>query len=130
MGSQLSSNFHSQVNCFLETIIRGENSLVQNFQLFLLFSASFCHFYPISHCFSFYFVCGLSRLLIIFEPFVIFVFAFYQANHLVGLKRKYLKLSFNSVTDLMKAKRDVMPAIRKNKEREKSNNAYTSMLTR
>ena len=41
-------------------------------------------------------------------------------NHLVGLKRRYLKLRFHSVEDLMKAKREVMPAVRKNREREKS----------
>ena len=44
-------------------------------------------------------------------------------NHLVGLKRRYLKLRFHSVEDLMKAKREVMPAVRKNREREK--NCYT-----
>ena len=31
------------------------------FQLFLLFSAYFSHFYPISCCFSLFFVCGLSH---------------------------------------------------------------------
>ena len=35
--------------------------LCQNFSL-ILFSASFWHFYPISHCFSSFFVCGLSHL--------------------------------------------------------------------
>ncbi|XP_048254478.1 DNA polymerase epsilon catalytic subunit A-like isoform X1 [Haliotis rufescens] len=50
-------------------------------------------------------------------------------NHLVGLKRKYLKLSFLSVEDLMKVKREIFPAVRKNKEREKQNEAYTAMLT-
>ncbi|XP_070548417.1 DNA polymerase epsilon catalytic subunit A-like isoform X2 [Ptychodera flava] len=51
------------------------------------------------------------------------------SNHLVGLKRDYLKLSFNNVIDLIKIKRDLMPRIKKNKEREKSNDAYSSMLT-
>ncbi|XP_076438241.1 DNA polymerase epsilon catalytic subunit A-like [Babylonia areolata] len=50
-------------------------------------------------------------------------------NHLVGLKQSYIKLSFLSVEDLMKAKRDIHPAVRKNKEREKNNTAYAAMLT-
>ncbi|KAK7499885.1 hypothetical protein BaRGS_00008976, partial [Batillaria attramentaria] len=49
-------------------------------------------------------------------------------NHLVGLKRVYIKLSFHSVEDLMKVKREVQPAVRKNKEREKNSSAYTTML--
>uniref|UniRef100_A0A8B9R8J5 DNA polymerase epsilon catalytic subunit n=1 Tax=Astyanax mexicanus TaxID=7994 RepID=A0A8B9R8J5_ASTMX len=49
-------------------------------------------------------------------------------NHLVGLKRNYIKLSFNTVDDLIKVKREISPAVRKNREREKSNDAYTSML--
>ncbi|KAK3514779.1 hypothetical protein QTP70_030670 [Hemibagrus guttatus] len=50
-------------------------------------------------------------------------------NHLVGLKRTYIKLSFNTVDDLVKVKREISPAVRKNREREKSNDAYTSMLS-
>lgn len=53
-----------------------------------------------------------------------------KPNHLVGLKRNYIKLSFNTVDDLIKVKREISPAIRKNREREKSNDAYTSMLSR
>lgn len=53
-----------------------------------------------------------------------------QHNHLVGLKRNYIKLSFNTVDDLIKVKREISPAVRKNREREKSNDAYTSMLSR
>ncbi|KAK3107356.1 hypothetical protein FSP39_012618, partial [Pinctada imbricata] len=50
-------------------------------------------------------------------------------NHLVGLKRHYLKLSFLSVEDLTKVKREIQPAVKKNKEQEKSNQAYTALLT-
>uniref|UniRef100_A0A3B5JX93 DNA polymerase epsilon catalytic subunit n=1 Tax=Takifugu rubripes TaxID=31033 RepID=A0A3B5JX93_TAKRU len=50
-------------------------------------------------------------------------------NHLVGLKRSYIKLSFNTVDDLVKVKREISPAVRKNREREQSNDAYTSMLS-
>uniref|UniRef100_A0A669ECA5 DNA polymerase epsilon catalytic subunit n=1 Tax=Oreochromis niloticus TaxID=8128 RepID=A0A669ECA5_ORENI len=50
-------------------------------------------------------------------------------NHLVGLKRNYIKLAFNTVDDLVKVKREIAPAVRKNREREQSNDAYTSMLS-
>ena len=49
----------------------------------------------------------------------------FQPNHLVGLRRYYLKLSFLSVEDLTKVKRDIQPAVRKNKERDKSTEVYT-----
>lgn len=54
----------------------------------------------------------------------------FQPNHLVGLKRSYIKLSFNTVDELIKVKREISPAVRKNRERERSNDAYTSMLSR
>ncbi|KAM8886760.1 DNA polymerase epsilon catalytic subunit A [Spinachia spinachia] len=50
-------------------------------------------------------------------------------NHLVGLKRTYIKLSFSTLDDLLKVKREINPAVRKNREREQSNDAYTSMLS-
>jgi DNA polymerase epsilon subunit 1 len=53
----------------------------------------------------------------------------FQHNHLVGLKRTYLKLSFLNVDDLMKVKKEINPAVKKNKEREKSTDFYTTMLT-
>ena len=43
----------------------------------------------------------------------------------MGLKRYYLKLSFLSVEDLTKVKREIQPAVRKNKERDKSTEVYT-----
>ncbi|XP_052805264.1 DNA polymerase epsilon catalytic subunit A-like [Mya arenaria] len=49
-------------------------------------------------------------------------------NHLVGLKRQYVKLSFLSVEDLMKVKRDIQPAVRKNKANDKSHEVYTSYM--
>eukprot|EP00057_Strongylocentrotus_purpuratus_P019506 XP_011673980.1 PREDICTED: DNA polymerase epsilon catalytic subunit A-like [Strongylocentrotus purpuratus] len=50
-------------------------------------------------------------------------------NHLVGLKCSCLKLSFHSTQDLMKVRREIMPRVRKNREREKSSSAYTALLT-
>ncbi|MFT7808498.1 DNA polymerase epsilon catalytic subunit A isoform X1 [Arapaima gigas] len=50
-------------------------------------------------------------------------------NHLVGLRKTYIKLSFNTVDDLVKVKREISPVVRKNREREKCNDTYTVMLT-
>uniref|UniRef100_A0A3B4B4F5 DNA polymerase epsilon catalytic subunit n=1 Tax=Periophthalmus magnuspinnatus TaxID=409849 RepID=A0A3B4B4F5_9GOBI len=50
-------------------------------------------------------------------------------NHLVGLKRNYIKLAFNTMDDLNKVRREIAPAVRKNREKEQSNDAYTSMLS-
>ncbi len=49
-------------------------------------------------------------------------------NHLVGLKRRYLKLRFSSVEDLIKGKREIMPAVRKNRERDKVCTTYDPSL--
>ncbi len=49
-------------------------------------------------------------------------------NHLVGLRRRYLKLQFATVEDLMKTKREVMSAVRKNRERDKNSSAYDPAL--
>ena len=54
----------------------------------------------------------------------------FQPNHLVGLKRTYLKLSFLTTDDLIKVKKDIHPSVRKNQERDKSNDVYTAMLSR
>lgn len=52
-----------------------------------------------------------------------------QPNHLIGIKQQYLKLSFITITDLLKVRREVMSAVKKNRERHKHNNFYTEMLT-
>jgi hypothetical protein len=43
-----------------------------------------------------------------------------QKNHLSGLKRKLLKLSFWNVQQLMEVKRELMPEVMKNKARAKT----------
>ena len=50
------------------------------------------------------------------------------ANHLVGLKQTYIKMSFLNMTDLQKARKDLLSAVRKNKERLKNASAYQEML--
>ncbi|XP_078523382.1 DNA polymerase epsilon catalytic subunit A isoform X2 [Lissotriton helveticus] len=50
-------------------------------------------------------------------------------NHLVGLKRSYIKLYFLSVDDLVKVRKEISPAVRKNKERDQASDTYTAMLT-
>ncbi|XP_014238604.1 DNA polymerase epsilon catalytic subunit A [Trichogramma pretiosum] len=49
-------------------------------------------------------------------------------NHLAGLTRDYLKLSFTNIVNLQKVKRDIMSAVKVNKEREKSNTHYAKLL--
>ncbi|VDM60133.1 unnamed protein product [Angiostrongylus costaricensis] len=51
-------------------------------------------------------------------------------NHLSGLKRTYIKLSFPSTSELGKVKRDILPNVRKNKERIKRESQYCSYLAR
>ncbi|XP_046997014.1 DNA polymerase epsilon catalytic subunit 1 [Schistocerca americana] len=50
-------------------------------------------------------------------------------NHLIGLQQKYLKLSFVSITDLMKVRKDLLAAVRKNRERHKGRTVYSEMLS-
>ncbi|EDV21734.1 uncharacterized protein TRIADDRAFT_30078 [Trichoplax adhaerens] len=50
-------------------------------------------------------------------------------NHLAGITQKYLKLSFNTVTDFLTVRKVVQPAIVKNIEREKTHEA-DMLLTR
>ncbi|CEF64463.1 DNA polymerase epsilon catalytic subunit A [Strongyloides ratti] len=51
-------------------------------------------------------------------------------NHLSGVKSKYLKLSFPSVTELQKVKKELMPVIEKNKKRIASETEYKSLLAK
>ncbi|VDO31832.1 unnamed protein product [Onchocerca flexuosa] len=50
-------------------------------------------------------------------------------NHLSGLKRTYLKISFPSLSELLKFKKDITPVLRRNQEREKQTTSYTNLLT-
>lgn len=47
----------------------------------------------------------------------------------MGLKQRYLKLSFYSITDLIKVRKDILAVVRQNKKRENANTYYTEMLT-
>ncbi|XP_068968210.1 DNA polymerase epsilon catalytic subunit 1 [Bombus flavifrons] len=51
------------------------------------------------------------------------------SNHLIGLKQKYLKISFINTVDLNKVRRGIMKAVKLNKEREKHNTYYSNMLS-
>lgn len=48
----------------------------------------------------------------------------------MGLKRNYIKLSFNTVDDLVKVRKEISPAVRKNRERDQASDVYTAMLSR
>ncbi|VDM41602.1 unnamed protein product [Toxocara canis] len=51
-------------------------------------------------------------------------------NHLAGLKRTFLKITFPSMNELQKFKRDLSSTIRKNQEREKNKTSYTALLSK
>ncbi|XP_065643489.1 DNA polymerase epsilon catalytic subunit A isoform X2 [Hydra vulgaris] len=46
-------------------------------------------------------------------------------NHLTGLKKSYIKLSFYNEKEQMKLRKEIQPLIKKNKEREKAYSTYT-----
>ncbi|KAJ8965898.1 hypothetical protein NQ314_003839 [Rhamnusium bicolor] len=50
-------------------------------------------------------------------------------NHLIGLKQKYIKLSFVNQTDLIKVRKEILKVVRKNKGKVNANSYYTEMLT-
>lgn len=51
------------------------------------------------------------------------------ANHLVGKKQHFLKLSFLNQTAMTKVRRELNAAVKRNLEREKSNTFYMQMLS-
>ncbi|KAK4884405.1 hypothetical protein RN001_000676 [Aquatica leii] len=50
-------------------------------------------------------------------------------NHLIGLKQRYIKLSFANQNDCFKLRRDILAVVRKNRKRKEANTYYTEMLT-
>lgn len=50
-------------------------------------------------------------------------------NHLIGLKQHFLKLSFPNTNALNKVRREIMSAVRKNRERAKANTDYIKLLS-
>ncbi|KAK0098900.1 hypothetical protein PV326_000061 [Microctonus aethiopoides] len=48
-------------------------------------------------------------------------------NHLIGLKQKYLKLSFANIVDIQRVKKDIMQAVKVNRARENTQN-YSDLL--
>jgi len=48
---------------------------------------------------------------------------------LSGLRKSYLKLSFDTVQQLMDVKKDLMPSVERNKAKSDTAEAFVSMLT-
>lgn len=48
-----------------------------------------------------------------------------MVNHLSGKTQRYLKLSFNNVSQLMEVKKEMLKIVRKNKTEREMNNAYS-----
>lgn len=51
-----------------------------------------------------------------------------QKNHLSGLQRKYLKLSFNTVQELMSVKSELLPLVERNQAKLDAAQAYESLF--
>ena len=49
---------------------------------------------------------------------------------MIGIKQKYLKISFYNTTDLGKVRKDILPAVKKSSEKEKGNTFYTEMISK
>jgi hypothetical protein len=52
-----------------------------------------------------------------------------QKNHLSGLRKSYLKLSFDTVQQLMNVRNDLMHVVERNKAKSDAAEAYESILT-
>lgn len=50
-------------------------------------------------------------------------------NHLTGIQQKYLQLFFPNTNAMIKVRRDLLAAVRRNREREKANTDYIKMLS-
>lgn len=51
-----------------------------------------------------------------------------QKNHLSGLHRRYLKISFDTVQQLMDVKKDLVHVVERNQEKFDAAEAYESIL--
>lgn len=51
-------------------------------------------------------------------------------NHLSGLKGKFVKLSFSTVTDLNKVRKEVMPYVKKNRDKQKNSLSFNEVVKR
>ncbi|KFM68408.1 DNA polymerase epsilon catalytic subunit A, partial [Stegodyphus mimosarum] len=49
-------------------------------------------------------------------------------NHLSGLKGKFIKLMFSTVSDLMKVRKEIMPHVKKNREKKKNSVSFHDVL--
>jgi len=52
-----------------------------------------------------------------------------QKNHLSGLRKSYLQLSFDTVQQLMNVKSDLMHVVERNKAKSDAAEAYESILS-
>ena len=52
-----------------------------------------------------------------------------QKNHLSGLCKSYLKLSFDTVQQLMSVKSDLLHVVERNQEKSDATEAYELILT-
>jgi DNA polymerase epsilon subunit 1 len=55
------------------------------------------------------------------------VFFFLQSNHLVGIKRTLLKLTFVNVQNLLAVRKVIFPIINRNQSRQEADGAYNDL---
>ncbi|KAF9587351.1 hypothetical protein IFM89_001341, partial [Coptis chinensis] len=60
---------------------------------------------------------------------ILTTFLFWQKNHLSGLQKSYLKISFDTVQQLMLVRNDLLPVVQHNQEKIDTAKAYESILT-
>ncbi len=72
----------------------------------------------------------LDLVIYLLSCFELYPFVYFKPNHLVGLKGTFIKLSFLNCTDLIKVKKELMPKIRRNRERKSCRTDYSDMLAR
>lgn len=63
------------------------------------------------------------------KVFMIALFTYLQKNHLSGLRKSYLKISFDTVQQLMYVKNDLLHVVEKNQAQLDAADAYESILT-
>lgn len=56
------------------------------------------------------------------------LYALLQKNHLSGLRKSYLKLSFDTVQQLMDVKSDLLHVVERNQAKSDAAEAYESIL--
>ena len=85
----------------------------------------------VSHYIMLYKWSGLTcqTIIILQKLYQWFLRCYLQKNHLSGLRKTYLKISFDTVQQLMDVKRDLMHVVERNQEKFNASEAYESIMS-